>query len=56
MKKIMGFFTAVFAAMSFTVPAFAAASGSEGGGKTAGDIICVILLICAVAIYFKRKG
>lgn len=55
MKKIMAFFTALFTAVAGTVPALAADAGSKGGGKTAGYIICVILLICAVAIYFKRK-
>lgn len=52
----MAFFTALFTAMAGTVPAFAAGTGTAGGGKTAGYIICVILLICAVVIYFKRKG
>lgn len=56
MKKITAFFTAIFTAMALTVPALAAEAGSEGGGRRVGSIICVILLICAVAIYFKRKS
>lgn len=56
MKKITALFTVLFIMLAFAVPAFAAGTGSEGNGKTAVYIVCVILLICAVVIYFKRKG
>ena len=57
MKKWMASITAVLAFLVFSVPALAAeAAAPETGGRGAAHIICVILLICAVIIYFKRKG
>lgn len=57
MKKWMASITAVLAFLVFSVPALAAeAAAPEKGGRGAAYIICVILLICAVIIYFKRKG